>query len=139
MPRDSANAIATEDLLKAYRLGYFPMARSREDASVVWVLPDERGVIPLDAAHVPKKLARFLKTEPFEIRINSAFTDLSYNVGWGAAARSTAAKRLAAGNVNGACYAVTWYNKAGGRVYQGLVNRRQDDLAVCRGDLSVLA
>ena len=76
MPRDSANAIATEDLLKAYRLGYFPMARSREDASVVWVLPDERGVIPLDAAHVPKKLARFLKTEPFEIRINSAFTDV---------------------------------------------------------------
>nr|WP_319250517.1 glycoside hydrolase family protein [uncultured Celeribacter sp.] len=70
--------------------------------------------------------------------INSAFTDLSYNVGWGAAARSTAAKRLAAGNVDGACYAVTWYNKAGGRVYQGLVNRRQDDLAVCRGDLSGL-
>ncbi|WP_226552989.1 lysozyme [Celeribacter naphthalenivorans] len=71
--------------------------------------------------------------------INSAFTDLSYNVGWGAAARSTAAKRLAAGNVDGACYAVTWYNKAGGRVYQGLVNRRQDDLAVCRGDLSGLS
>lgn len=71
--------------------------------------------------------------------INSAFTDLSYNVGWGAAARSTAAKRLAAGNVDGACYAVTWYNKAGGRVYQGLVNRRKDDLAVCRGDLSGLS
>lgn len=71
--------------------------------------------------------------------INSAFTDLSYNVGWGAAARSTAAKRLAAGNVDGACYAITWYNKSGGRVYQGLVNRRKDDLYVCRGDLSVLS
>lgn len=76
MPRDSANSIATEDLLKAYRLGYFPMARSRSDASVVWVLPDERGVIPLGEARAPKKLARFLKTDPFEIRINTAFTNV---------------------------------------------------------------
>ena len=71
--------------------------------------------------------------------INSAFTDLSYNVGWGAAARSTAAKRLAAGNVDGACYSITWYNKKNKRLVMGLVNRRQDDLAVCRGDLSVLS
>ncbi|MEO1135548.1 MAG: leucyl/phenylalanyl-tRNA--protein transferase [Pseudomonadota bacterium] len=76
MPRDSANAISTEDLLRAYSLGYFPMARSRDDASVVWVLPDERGVIPLDAAHIPKKLVRLLKTEPFEIRIDTAFADV---------------------------------------------------------------
>lgn len=76
MPRDSANTIPTEDLLRAYSLGYFPMARSRGDASVVWVLPDERGVIPLDAAHIPKKLARFLKTDPFDIRIDTAFAEV---------------------------------------------------------------
>ena len=73
MPRDSANAIPTEDLLKAYALGYFPMAKSRDDAQAVWILPDERGVIPLDNAHAPRKLRRFLKTEPFDIRINTAF------------------------------------------------------------------
>ncbi len=73
MPRDSATAIATDDLLKAYTLGYFPMARAREDAEVVWILPDERGVIPLDRMHAPKKLAKFLKTEPFDVRINTAF------------------------------------------------------------------
>ena len=76
MPRDSANAIPTEDLIKAYTLGYFPMARSRDDAQAVWVLPDERGVIPLNATHVPKKLARVLKAEPFEIRTNTAFGDV---------------------------------------------------------------
>ncbi|PQA89027.1 leucyl/phenylalanyl-tRNA--protein transferase [Hyphococcus luteus] len=76
MPRDSATAIPTEDLLKAYTLGYFPMARARDDAHAVWVLPDERGVIPLDQPHVPKRLARFLKTEPFEIRINAAFAQV---------------------------------------------------------------
>ncbi len=76
MPRDSASAIPTDDLLKAYTLGYFPMAHARDDLNVVWVLPDERGIIPLDAAHVPRKLARFLKTDPFEIRINTAFSDV---------------------------------------------------------------
>ncbi len=76
MPRDSATAIPTDDLLKAYTLGYFPMAHSRDDANVVWVLPDERGVIPLGAARLPKKLARFIKTDPFEIRINTAFAEV---------------------------------------------------------------
>lgn len=78
MPRDSAHSIRTDELLKAYTLGYFPMARSRDDESVVWVLPDERGVIPLDLIHVPKRLIRFLKTEPFDVRINTAFTEVIY-------------------------------------------------------------
>ncbi len=76
MPRDSASSIATEDLLKAYTLGYFPMARSRNDAHAVWVLPDERGLILLDKPHVPKKLARQLKSAPFEIRIDTAFSEV---------------------------------------------------------------
>ncbi len=73
MPRDSANAIPVDELIKAYTLGYFPMARAREDAAVVWVLPEERGVINLGDARAPKRLLRFVKTEPFEIRVNSAF------------------------------------------------------------------
>lgn len=76
MARDSGSSIPTDDLLKAYTLGYFPMARARTDANVVWVLPDERGIIPLESARAPKKLVRFLKTEPFEIRINTAFADV---------------------------------------------------------------
>ena len=73
MPRDSANAIAIDELIKAYSLGYFPMARSREDAGVVWVLPEERGVLPLNKARAPRRLLCALKTEPFEIRIDTAF------------------------------------------------------------------
>lgn len=76
MARDSANAISTDELLKAYTLGYFPMARSRDDEQAVWVLPDERGVIPLAAARAPKRLLRFLKTHSFDIRINTAFPDV---------------------------------------------------------------
>ena len=73
MPRDSANAIPVDELIQAYTLGYFPMARAREDASVVWVLPEERGVIPLRDARAPRRLLKLTKTDPFEIRINSAF------------------------------------------------------------------
>lgn len=76
MPRDSATSIRPDELLKAYTLGYFPMARAREDESVVWVLPDDRGVIPLDATRAPKRLQKFLKTDPFDIRINTAFADV---------------------------------------------------------------
>jgi leucyl/phenylalanyl-tRNA--protein transferase len=76
MARDSATAIPTEDLLKAYTLGYFPMARARDDANALWVLPDERGVIPLAETRAPKRLLRFLRTEPFEIRIDTAFAEV---------------------------------------------------------------
>ncbi len=54
-------------------LGYFPMAQHREDAHVVWVLPDERGVLRLDRARAPKKLRRLLKSEPFDVRVDADF------------------------------------------------------------------
>lgn len=60
-----------------------------------------------------------------------AFTSLTYNVGAGAVAKSTALRRLNAGAVPGACDALTWYNKAGGRVVRGLVNRRKDEFGLC--------
>ena len=76
MPRDSATSISIDELIKAYTLGYFPMARARDEDTVVWVLPDERGVISLAEARSPRRLRRFLKSEPFELRLNTAFTDV---------------------------------------------------------------
>ena len=73
MPRDPSARIDPDDLLKAYTLGYFPMARTRFDEHVVWVLPEERGVLPLDEARAPRRLLRTLGAAPFEIRINTAF------------------------------------------------------------------
>lgn len=60
-----------------------------------------------------------------------AFTSLAYNVGVTGAGKSTATRRLNAGNIAGACEALTWWNKAGGRVIRGLVNRRADERAWC--------
>ena len=73
MARDDASILNVDDLLAAYALGYFPMARARHEADVVWVLPDQRGVLPLNEARAPKKLLRFLRRCPFELRMNTAF------------------------------------------------------------------
>jgi leucyl/phenylalanyl-tRNA--protein transferase len=60
-------------LLKAYASGVFPMAESADDPEVFWVRPETRGVIPLDALHVPKSLAKTIRQGRFEIRFDHDF------------------------------------------------------------------
>jgi len=61
------------DLLSCYARGVFPMADARDDERVFLIDPERRGVIPLDAFHVPRRLARTVRAEPFEIRTDTAF------------------------------------------------------------------
>lgn len=65
--------IPTDLLLKAYASGVFPMAESATDPEVFWVRPEARGVIPLDAFHVPHSLAKKIRQGRFEIRFDSDF------------------------------------------------------------------
>src|SRR6201996_3438082 len=67
-------AFAARDLLDCYARGVFPMADAREDAGVFLIDPERRGVIPLDGFHVAQRLARTVRRDPFEIRIDSAFS-----------------------------------------------------------------
>ena len=60
-----------------------------------------------------------------------AFVSLAYNVGVAATGGSTAVRRLNAGRITAACEALTWWNRAGGRVIRGLVNRREGEKALC--------
>ncbi|MEQ3670204.1 lysozyme [Pseudophaeobacter sp.] len=62
---------------------------------------------------------------------DAAYVSLAYNVGIRGAGRSTATRRLNAGDVAGGCQALTWWNKAGGRVVRGLVRRRADEYQLC--------
>lgn len=62
---------------------------------------------------------------------HAAFDDLGYNCGVAGIGRSTAMKRLNAGDIKGACVALTWWNKAGGRTIRGLTNRRTEDYGYC--------
>jgi len=65
--------IPVELLLKAYATGVFPMAESASDPEVFWVRPETRGIIPLDEFHLPKSLAKTIRQQRFEVRVNSDF------------------------------------------------------------------
>ena len=56
-----------------YARGVFPMAETRADPRIFLVEPERRGVIPLDAFHTPQRLARTVRSDRFEIRVDTAF------------------------------------------------------------------
>jgi leucyl/phenylalanyl-tRNA--protein transferase len=58
-------------LIRAYREGIFPMGM--DDGEIGWFSPDPRGVLPLDTFHVPARLARVVRQQRFDIKIDSAF------------------------------------------------------------------
>jgi len=60
-------------LLRAYACGIFPMADSADDPTLYWVEPKLRGVLPLNRFHLPRRLARTVRSGIFEMRIDSDF------------------------------------------------------------------
>lgn len=65
--------ITPDVMLRAYAAGIFPMAESADDPGLFWVEPELRGVIPLDRFHLPGRLARTVRSDRFEVRIDSEF------------------------------------------------------------------
>lgn len=65
--------LTPEILLKAYASGLFPMAESADTADIFWVDPKKRGVLPLNAVHVPRRLRRTVKQRPYKVTIDTAF------------------------------------------------------------------
>jgi leucyl/phenylalanyl-tRNA---protein transferase len=70
---DSLVEITPQVLLKAYAIGIFPMAESADDPHLYWIEPEQRGVIPLESFHVPRRLRRTIASRRFEIRVDSDF------------------------------------------------------------------
>jgi leucyl/phenylalanyl-tRNA--protein transferase len=60
-------------LLKAYSVGIFPMAESAEDPGLFWIEPEQRGIIPLETFHIPRRLARTVASGKFEVRVDHDF------------------------------------------------------------------
>lgn len=68
------NYLTPQLLLRAYAEGLFPMAERRDDPTLYWVAPEKRGIIPLDAFHVPRRLARTIRGGAFTVTADRAFT-----------------------------------------------------------------
>lgn len=63
-----------DDLLNCYRQGVFPMAEHRDDPDLFIVDPEIRGVLPLNGFHIPRSLKKVIRKDPFEIRVDTAFS-----------------------------------------------------------------
>lgn len=66
--------ISSSLLVSAYRTGWFPMAV--DDGDIRWYSPDPRGVIPLEAFHMPSRLARLVRSGRFRVAIDCRFEEV---------------------------------------------------------------
>jgi leucyl/phenylalanyl-tRNA--protein transferase len=67
---------SVDDLIECYRRGVFPMADARHDRRVFLVDPARRGVLPLEAFHVSRRLARTIRSDRFEVHVDAAFAEV---------------------------------------------------------------
>ena len=73
-------AFSPETLIKAYSLGVFPMADGADSREIKFYDPDVRALIPLawqegarHEFHLPRRLARTVRKQPFTVTINRDF------------------------------------------------------------------
>jgi leucyl/phenylalanyl-tRNA--protein transferase len=73
MRDDAPTETTPEVLLRAYAAGIFPMAESALSRELFWIDPQRRGILPLEAMHVPRRLARSFLAGGFEVVIDGDF------------------------------------------------------------------
>jgi lysozyme len=94
----------------------------------------ERALIRLLAdANAYEKAVKSCVKVPLYQHEYDAYLSLTYNIGTGAFCRSTLVKKANAGDYTGACNEILRWNKAGGKVLNGLVKRRQAEHDLCMG------
>lgn len=83
-----------------------------------------------EIASYEAQLDRCLK-HPVPVGMKIALVSWTYNVGAGAACKSTLVRKANAGDLAGACNELRRWNRAGGRVWTGLTNRRYSEMEMC--------
>lgn len=85
-----------------------------------------------DMAKYEGAIKRCVKVPLAQFEYDAA-ASLAYNIGPTAFCNSTVVKRFNAGDYAGACAAFEQWNKAGGKINRGLVNRRAQERKQCEG------
>ena len=62
------------ELLSLYSAGWFPMAMP--DGSIRCFSPDPRGILPLDAFHIPHGAKKLMRDPRWEMRLDTAFEEV---------------------------------------------------------------
>jgi len=68
--------LAPDLLLRAYSVGLFPMAESRESDEILWMEPRRRAVIPLDRFRVSRTLRKTIRSGIFTVTRDRAFASV---------------------------------------------------------------
>jgi len=64
----------TADLvLRAYSIGLFPMAETRDSTRLHWLDPQMRGHLPLDGFHLSRRLLRTVLSGPYTVTVDHDF------------------------------------------------------------------
>ena len=68
-----------ETIIKAYSLGLFPMADTRDGLEIKFYNPDPRALLPFDKSldggvHIPRRLQRRVRQAPYAVTMNKDFT-----------------------------------------------------------------
>ena len=97
----------TPDLvLQAYSIGLFPMAEDAKKDHLFWVDPEARGIFPLDGLVVSKSLAKMVRSDRYQVRIDSDFDAVIEGCATSSPERGQ-----------------TWINEPIRRLYRGLFHR----------------
>lgn len=64
----------TPDLvMRAYRIGMFPMAENRHSDRLYWLDPEMRGHLPLAGFHLPRRLLRTVLSDLYTVTVDQDF------------------------------------------------------------------
>ncbi|HSZ50395.1 MAG TPA: leucyl/phenylalanyl-tRNA--protein transferase [Caulobacteraceae bacterium] len=67
------SAFTADDLIACYERGVFPMADARQDRRLFLVDPTRRGILPLEGLQVSRRLARTVRSDAFQVRVDTNF------------------------------------------------------------------
>ncbi|POX19605.1 lysozyme [Serratia marcescens] len=101
------------------------------------IIPDKTYTEAECEAMLDKDLQPFARSVERSVKVpaseyqKAALISFSYNVGVKAFESSTLLKKLNAGDSRGACDEMRRWNKAGGKVWKGLINRREVEREIC--------
>ncbi|EME9755953.1 TPA: lysozyme [Serratia marcescens] len=101
------------------------------------IIPDKTYTEAECKALLDKDLQPFARSVEHSVKVpaseyqKAALISFSYNVGVKAFESSTLLKKLNAGDSRGACDEMRRWNKAGGKVWKGLINRREVEREIC--------
>ncbi|MES3173948.1 lysozyme [Serratia nevei] len=101
------------------------------------IIPDKTYTEAECKAMLDKDLVPFARSVERSVKVpaseyqKAALISFSYNVGVKAFESSMLLKKLNAGDSRGACDEMRRWNKAGGKVWKGLINRREVEREIC--------